>query len=223
MQGLRRRQPAVAVAPAGSHPGARRIVWHRIHGRKQQVSTHLFSRRGASQRRPAGAPKRSPKPTPGLRLRRAGIADIDALDALEQAAFSGDRMRRRQFLHHVQAPSSDLIVAMSQQRLLGYALLLRRRGIRSCRVYSIAVSPEARGQGLGAVLLERLERIARIHGLSEIRLEVRQDNATALALYESRGYQRFDARSGYYEDGADAWRLAKSLSPKPRRRSSRSG
>jgi ribosomal-protein-alanine acetyltransferase len=132
-------------------------------------------------------------------------------------------MRRRQFLHHVRAPSSDLIVAMSQQQLLGYALLLRRRGIRSCRVYSIAVSPEARGQGLGALLLQRLERIARTNGLSEIRLEVRQDNATALALYESRGYKNFGARSGYYEDGADAWRLSKSLVPKARRRSSRSG
>ena len=132
-------------------------------------------------------------------------------------------MRRRQFLHHVQAQSSDLIVAVSQGQVLGYALLLRRRGIRSCRVYSIAVSSAARGQGLGALLLQRLERIARANGLGEIRLEVRQDNTTALALYESRGYRRFGAHSGYYEDGADAWRLSKSLVPKARRRSSRSG
>ncbi|MGE4071327.1 MAG: ribosomal protein S18-alanine N-acetyltransferase [Lysobacterales bacterium] len=187
------------------------------------MSTHLFSRRGASARRPAGTGKRSPKRAPGLRLRRASVGDVDALDALEQAVFSGDRMRRRQFLHHLQAQSSDLIVAVSEQQLLGYALLLRRRGIRSCRVYSIAVSSAARGQGLGALLLQRLERIARANGLGEIRLEVRQDNTTALALYESRGYRRFGAHSNYYEDGADAWRLSKSLLPKPRRRSSRSG
>lgn len=170
-----------------------------------------FSRHGASE--PA-TPESSPHPAAGaarIRLRRATVADADALCAFEQAAFSGDRMSRRQFRHHARAPSSDLIVATGGDQLLGYALLLRRHGLDSARIYSVAVSAAARGQGLGTRLLGRMERIARSHELSEIRLEVRQDNDSAIRLYERRGYRRFGARLDYYEDGCNAWRLSKSL------------
>lgn len=144
--------------------------------------------------------------------------DLGALAELEQAVFAGDRMSLRQFRHHLTAPSSDLIVAISAAGLHGYALLFRRRGSPLARVYSIAVATAARGQGLGDRLLQRLESMARAYGLTELRLEVRKDNAAAIALYERRGYHRFGERLGYYEDGADAWRLRKSLLPRRRRR-----
>ena len=165
---------------------------------------------------PATAARPAPR-TAVVRLRRAGERDLAALVALEQAVFSGDRMSARQFRHHLSAPSSDFVVARSGADLLGYALMFRRSGSLIGRVYSIAVAEAARGQGLGARLLQRLESAARAHGLSEMRLEVRKDNTGALALYQRRGYHIFAARPAYYEDGCDAWRLAKSLLP-PRRR-----
>ncbi|GMU42923.1 MAG: GNAT family N-acetyltransferase [Xanthomonadales bacterium] len=172
-----------------------------------------FSGRGAKRGRTTAA--RSAR-TGLVRVRRAAARDLPALLELE-GGFSGDRLSARQFTHHVAATSSDLIVADLAGAVLGYALLFRRRGSRIGRVYSIAVAPAMRGQGLGARLLLRLEAIARLQGLEEMRLEVRQDNAPALALYQQRGYVIFGARPAYYEDGADAWRLAKSLLP-PRRR-----
>lgn len=165
---------------------------------------------------PAAAARPAPR-TAVVRLRRAGERDLAALVALEQAVFSGDRMSARQFRHHLSAPSSDFVVARSGADLLGYALMFRRSGSLIGRVYSIAVAEAARGQGLGARLLQRLESAARTHGLSEMRLEVRKDNTGALALYQRRGYRIFTERPAYYEDGCDAWRLAKSLLP-PRRR-----
>ena len=176
-----------------------------------------FSRRGANRGRLPAAAARSAPRTGLVRLRRAAERDLAALSALEQTVFSGDRMSPRQFRHHLSAPSSDLVVARSGTELLGYALLFRRAGSQVGRVYSIAVADAARGQGLGARLLQRLESAARAHGLAEMRLEVRKDNAGALALYQRRGYQIFGERPEYYEDGCDAWRLAKSLLP-PRRR-----
>lgn len=176
-----------------------------------------FSRRGANRGRLPAAAARPALRTGVVRLRRAGGRDLPALAALEQSVFDGDRMSPRQFRHHLSAPSSDFVVARSGADLLGYALLFRRAGSLIGRVYSIAVAAAARGQGLGARLLQRLETAARAHGLAEMRLEVRKDNAGALALYQRRGYQIFGERPGYYEDGCDAWRLAKSLLP-PRRR-----
>jgi ribosomal protein S18 acetylase RimI-like enzyme len=146
------------------------------------------------------------------------LRDLATLVALEQAVFSGDRLSLRQFRHHLDAPSSDLIVAAGVDGVNGYALLFRRRGSLIGRIYSMAVAPSARGLGLGDRLLQRLESIARARGLAEMRLEVRQDNVVAMALYERRGYQRFGKRCAYYEDGADAWRMSKSLLPRRRRR-----
>jgi len=182
------------------------------------MSEGRFSRRVAIRGRlSTTAPQAAARPRT-VRLRRAAERDLSALVELEQAVFAGDRMALRQFRHHLCAVSSDLIVAVSSDGVLGYALLFHRRGSVVARVYSIAVATTARGQGLGDRLLQRLETIARTYGLLEVRLEVRKDNAGALALYERRGYHRFGERRAYYEDGADAWRLSKSLLPRRRRR-----
>lgn len=182
------------------------------------MSEGRFSRRVAIRGRLSPTPAQAPARPHAVRLRRAVERDVDALVELEQSVFRGDRMAPRQFRHHLSAPSSDLIVAANAEGVLGYALLFHRRGSLVARVYSIAVAGHARGQGLGDRLLQRLETMARAHGMSELRLEVRKDNAVALALYERRGYRRFGERVAYYEDGADAWRLSKSLLPRRRRR-----
>ena len=153
----------------------------------------------------------------GVRLRRAARADLAGLSELESQVFTGDRLTPRQFAYHLENPSSDLIVARGGGELFGYALLFRRRGSERARIYSIAVSDAARGQGLGVRLLRRLESTARAHGAKEMRLEVRQDNVAALGLYERAGYRRFGEYLGYYEDGADAWRLEKRLRAARRR------
>ncbi|MDX1400065.1 MAG: peptidase C39 family protein, partial [Oceanospirillum sp.] len=90
-------------------------------------------------------------------------------------------------------------------------LLLFRRGTGLARLYSIAVSPSHQGQGIAGVLLETLEQEAAERHQVFMRLEVRQDNLTAIALYEKRGYRRFGMIKDYYEDGQAALRMEKRL------------
>lgn len=52
----------------------------------------------------------------------------------------------------------------------------------------IAVSPEARGQGVGTRLLEEIAIIAREQGMRWVRLDVIDTNPRAKALYERVGY-----------------------------------
>ena len=49
-------------------------------------------------------------------------------------------------------------------------------------------------------------------------LEVRYDNAPAIALYEKCGFRQFGEHEDYYEDGATALRYKKALVPVNRRR-----
>ncbi|MBF6025874.1 GNAT family N-acetyltransferase [Lysobacter niastensis] len=52
----------------------------------------------------------------------------------------------------------------------------------------IAVHPDARACGLGSLMMEYLETMARHRGAPAIRLRVHQDNARAIAMYKRRGY-----------------------------------
>lgn len=147
-----------------------------------------------------------------LRLRPARPADLEALIQLEQTCFTGDRMSRRAFRHALQNPRARLLVVEeAPSRLLAAALVLRRADTSAARLYSIAVHPAARGRGLAASLLRRLERDAQKSGATELRLEVSAGNHAALALYRESGYEESGRIPGYYEDGTDALRLRRFL------------
>lgn len=146
-----------------------------------------------------------------LLYRLAARDDLPALLALEEGTFDEDRLSPRSFRHLIAAPSAELIVAKEGGELLGYALLLFRRGATVARLYSLAISAQARGRGLGGRLLEQAERSAKGRGCKALRLEVRVDNSVAIGLYERRDYRRFGRIAGFYEDGADAWRYEKPL------------
>lgn len=142
------------------------------------------------------------------RLRDARPADLPALLALE-ARFPGDRLSARQFRHHLGNPRARLRVAVAGGAIRGYHLVLLRRGSGLARLYSIAVDEAARGQGLGRRLLADAEAQARAAGCRGLRLEVRQDNGAANALYLAAGYRPLAALPAYYEDGAPGWRYGR--------------
>lgn len=146
-----------------------------------------------------------------FRIRRARVGDLDALVALEEASFDHDRVSRTQWRRHLRSESACVLVAERSGKVLGCLLLFFRRGTRRARLYSIAIAHAARGQGLGAALLEAAEREARRRGCESMRLEVRTDNSSAIALYEKRGYIRRKREPGFYENGMDAWRYQKPL------------
>ena len=149
--------------------------------------------------------------TAAIRIRRATLADLDALVALEQASFTTDHLSRRQYRRHLRGDGALVLAAVERGALLGKALVFLRADTDIARLYSIAVADAARGRGLGAMLLAAAERAARARGAQRMRLEVRQDNGAAIQLYERRGYRRFGAHERYYEDGAPAWRYEKGL------------
>jgi ribosomal protein S18 acetylase RimI-like enzyme len=151
-------------------------------------------------------------PVAGVHVRPATPADLDALVRLEQGAFDGDRLSRAQYRRHLASPRAALLVAdAAGTELCGSALVFFRRGSTLARLYSIATAAAARGRGIGARLLAAAEQAAHARGCRALRLEVRVDNAAAIALYERAGYRRIGRYRHYYEDGADAWRYEKSL------------
>ena len=155
-------------------------------------------------------------------LRLASASDIDQLVALENAAFSGDRLARPSFRRLIAGGRAALLVAERRGRLAGYALALFRQGSQVARLYSVAVHPDVAGMGIGGMLLAAAEAAALGKGRVTLRLEVREDNIAALRLYEREGYRPIGRIADYYQDGAAALRFEKTLGePSPAKRVAR--
>ena len=149
--------------------------------------------------------------TTQVHVRSARAADLDALVELEHHTFTTDRVSRAQYRRHIAGATAAVLVAENDSRVLGSAVVFFRRGSDGARLYSVAVSDRARGQGIGDILVAAAEQAARHRGSRRIYLEVRHSNAGAIRLYERRGYRRIGVLPGFYEDGEDAWRYQKDL------------
>jgi ribosomal protein S18 acetylase RimI-like enzyme len=147
-------------------------------------------------------------------IRSARSQDLDALVAIETAAFDIDRFSRRSFRYLLtRANAQTCVYEDDAGRVLGYTMVLFHTGTSLARMYSLAVHPDARGRGLGGELIEAAEQVALEHGCISLRLEVRRDNPRAISLYESMGYRLFGTKKDYYEDHMEALRYEKRLVP----------
>jgi len=144
-------------------------------------------------------------------IRQAEDRDLEDLVALEESSFKGDRLSRRRFQHWIRASNRVFLVVEKDGRVLAYGLVFLHKGTRLARLYSIAVSGAARGQGIGRELLLALEKGAVDRGRLDMRLEVAKDNTGAIRLYESMGYKSFGEYHDYYTDHTDAVRMQKRI------------
>ena len=144
-------------------------------------------------------------------LRAAQSTDLTALLALENRCFSADRLSRRSFRHYLHSSNAEMVVADAEGELVGYGLLLVRRGTLLTRLYSLAVAPQARGQGMAEAIIGYLEKRASKRGKRYMRLEVAEHNASAIRLYTRLGFESFAVTPHYYEDDATAIRMQKTL------------
>jgi ribosomal-protein-alanine acetyltransferase len=142
-------------------------------------------------------------------IRLANLHDIDALLPIEHRCFTHDRLTRLDFTRALTGKSAVVLVAEQGGAVLGYALI-RIRG-RQAHLESLAVDPDARRLGLGRTLLKAAEEAVLERGALHMRLEIREDNPAAYALYKALGYRQHGTWLEYYEDESDALRLRKAL------------
>ncbi|MER5436422.1 GNAT family N-acetyltransferase [Streptomyces sp. NPDC002588] len=132
-----------------------------------------------------------------FRIRTARAADDDALALIDRLTWS--------HLHAVvPRPAPDarffderhlpehFLVAESGARLVGYLRLVPPTPLAANahvrQIQGLAVSDEARGQGVGRALLRAAVETAREHGARRITLRVLAHNTPARKLYESEGF-----------------------------------
>lgn len=128
--------------------------------------------------------------------------DIPAVLAIEESVFPTTAWSPSQFWSELAQPDRTYFVTESADRVVAYAGVMVRPP--TADVQTIAVDSGHRGRGTGRDLLKRLLYVAEESGCSEVLLEVSADNAPAIGLYESEGFEVIARRSSYYGPGRDA-------------------
>ncbi|WP_417486627.1 GNAT family N-acetyltransferase [Maricaulis sp.] len=136
---------------------------------------------------------------PSIRL--ADPDDLDRIDRIEAASFDADRFPRRNLARMLAGRRTRFLLAEASTGQGGYLALSFRTGSRVARIYSVAVDPASRRQGLAEALLEAAVELATARNCHVLRLEVRASNGAARKLYDRYGFRLHDTRIAYYEDG----------------------
>ncbi|WP_166671217.1 ribosomal protein S18-alanine N-acetyltransferase [Cryobacterium psychrophilum] len=152
-------------------------------------------------------------------LRRATPADVEAIMVLETGIFDNDAWSSEMMARDVADPACYYLVAFppdNPTRIQAYAGLLAPQGATEGDIQTIGVAEDARGRGLGRVLMLRLIAEALERGARQVFLEVRADNPSAQGLYRSLGFEELGVRRGYYQpDDVDALVMRLNI-PEPR-------
>ncbi len=122
-------------------------------------------------------------------------SDIDAIAMIERFSFS-DPWTRENLLDVLRFPHYQSFLAEEGGQVLGYGCLTVV--FEYAEVANIAVATPYRGRGVGNALLQAMHHRAKSLGAQQCLLEVRVSNASAIALYEKNGYERYGIRERYY-------------------------
>jgi len=146
-------------------------------------------------------------------VRDATPADADAVAGLEQRNLGIDAWSPGLVAEAVSGrlPTLRVVVAELEDgsEVAGFAVVSVVAEVSELQ--RIAVDRPHRRVGLARALLHRVCALAADAGAERLLLEVREDNAGAIAFYETECFAQVGRRRRYYKDGATAVVLSRGL------------
>ena len=95
-----------------------------------------------------------------------------------------------------------LLVATESESVLGFAWAIITRALdRSAYLRLLLISEEHQSRGIGAALLSRVEREARVSRCRHLALLVTRTNGRARSFYERHGYAHIGDLAGFVRPG----------------------
>ncbi len=132
----------------------------------------------------------------GYRILNAGKEHLEQLEVLEQQCFS---IPWTQDQLESQLPDGQhcFLIAIDNDSVLGYVGMMHV--LDEGYISNVAVSPNARRNGIANALIIEILRCAEELMLSFVTLEVRESNTPARNLYAKHGFQVVGLRKNYYD------------------------
>ena len=132
-----------------------------------------------------------------MKIREMTLDDLPQVMQIENSSFSVP-WTENGFFSFLIREDALFLVAEEEGVIYGYCglILIPPEG----EITNVAVSGEARGRGIGRMLITEQQKQAAARGIRKIYLEVRETNAAAIALYSHHGYEMFGRRKNYYSE-----------------------
>ncbi|MCP4779552.1 MAG: ribosomal protein S18-alanine N-acetyltransferase [Hyphomicrobium sp.] len=108
---------------------------------------------------------------------------------------SWDRKSIDELIEH---PAAAALVAQMREPKAMAGFIIGQLAADEAEILSIGVAPEWQRRGLARTMIEGLARAATRAEAKRIYLEVAEDNAAAIALYENLGFAEVGRRKDYY-------------------------
>ncbi len=138
-----------------------------------------------------------------IHIRDATVRDLPRIIEIERLAFPAP-WTLASFQRELTLPFSRIMVAMPADSNLIAGFLCRWLIADECHVLNIAVGPDSRRRGIGAVMLREAISEAKSTGANVVTLEVRRSNLPARQLYRKFEFEERRLRRHYYGPGEDA-------------------
>ena len=122
---------------------------------------------------------------------------VAQIAALEKQCFS-DPWSENSVASELENPLSLWLIAEEDGAVCGY--VGSQTVLDETDMMNIAVRPDCRRKGIAAALITELVSRLKARGSRVLRLEVRESNFSAIALYEALGFTQLGLRKNYYRN-----------------------
>jgi [ribosomal protein S18]-alanine N-acetyltransferase len=138
-----------------------------------------------------------------IHIRDATERDLPRIMEIERLAFPAP-WTLASFQRELTLPFSRIMVAIPADSGPIAGFLCRWLIADECHILNIAVHPDSRRLGIGAVLIAETLNEAKSTGAGVVTLEVRRSNLPARQLYRKFEFEERRLRRHYYGPGEDA-------------------
>lgn len=145
-----------------------------------------------------------------MKIREANDSDIFSLLRLEKMIFGEASWNENDFYEQLHLnPYAKIYVLMQENIIVGYVDLWI--AYENSEIANIAVNPQYREQGYGSYLMDFCMNKVMRAKCSNISLECRVSNTSAIRLYKKFGFENVGIRKNYYANGENAYLMVKKL------------
>lgn len=145
-------------------------------------------------------------------IREMQSQDVDAVASLEESCFSMP-WKKQDFEAILTNPDRVYLVAEYNDMIVGGCMLTMIAGEGD--ISNVAVREDYRENHIATTLIQELLCFGEEKGIYDFTLEVREQNKTAIRLYEHAGFASEGIRPGFYDKPKDnaviMWRRKQAL------------
>jgi ribosomal-protein-alanine acetyltransferase len=135
-----------------------------------------------------------------IKIETATIKLLDTLYTIEEQCFNEEAFSKRQIAYLLTDYNTIALAAKNNAEIAGFVIaqIDLEDNTEFGHIITLNISPNYRRKRVATKLLQEIQSILKQRGISECRLEVREDNHPAIKLYQTLGYQTVGKLERYY-------------------------